>query len=420
MKRRDFVKAAACAVPATTGLCLGSDAAQTTGASKAAVCAKPLAQDYTVVDRLDDPALYTDAPSLVKLPDGTLLCAYQMFGRDKDIGPNIMKLFRSGDGGHTWDQTPEVLAFQAGRLFLHGGSVYFLGSGPRKAVGDVHGDMRISRSEDGGETWLPPSVLCERQEFYNPAAGMVISDGRLYWSYGVTNERGQRNVQGSRMVVVAGDVTQDLLDPACWRISNYLTYPGQEALAAMRPDGLSPRVDHWLEGNVVKVGHHLRVINRLRVGRYLTCHIAGICAVEDDGEDLRLRFVQFAPMPGAQNHFHIIRDEVSGLFWTPVNLPTDTQNLAFGRELRPGGAERRILALLYSLDALNWFQAGLIAVGATRRHAFNYTTPLVDGDDLLIVSRTSRDRPGFHDNDLVTFHRVSDFRALALKLVPEA
>jgi len=28
-------------------------------------------------------------------------------------------------------------------------------------------------------------------------------------------------------------------------------------------------------------------------------------------------------------------------------------------------------------------------MGPTSRHAFNYTTPLVDGDDLLVVSRTS-------------------------------
>ncbi len=45
--------------------------------------------------------------------------------------------------------------------------------------------------------------------------------------------------------------------------------------------------------------------------------------------------------------------------------------------------------------------------------AASYVTPLPDGDDLLIVSRTAWHSTNNHDNDLVTFHRVPDFRRLA-------
>ena len=80
---------------------------------------------------------------------------------------------------------------------------------------------------------------------------------------------------------------------------------------------------------------------------------------------------------------------------------------------------RRILVLLYSLDGLNWFQAGCIAMWPSPLQGFQYATPLIDGDDLVLLVRTSRNGPNQHDAELMTFHRVRDFRSLALDLHPE-
>jgi hypothetical protein len=44
---------------------------------------------------------------------------------------------------------------------------------------------------------------------------------------------------------------------------------------------------------------------------------------------------------------------------------------------------------------------------------------LIDGDDLVILSRTSRDAANQHDADLATFHRVRDFRPLAAPIWPQ-
>jgi hypothetical protein len=57
-------------------------------------------------------------------------------------------------------------------------------------------------------------------------------------------------------------------------------------------------------------------------------------------------------------------------------------------------------------------------MSANPLQSFHYAAPLIDGDDLLIISRTSRDANNQHDSDLVTFHRVADFRRLALDLRP--
>jgi hypothetical protein len=43
---------------------------------------------------------------------------------------------------------------------------------------------------------------------------------------------------------------------------------------------------------------------------------------------------------------------------------------------------------------------------------------LIDGDDLVLVSRTGRDSGNQHDVDLATFHRIKRFRDLAVDLTP--
>ena len=84
-----------------------------------------------------------------------------------------------------------------------------------------------------------------------------------------------------------------------------------------------------------------------------------------------------------------------------------------------GGNDRRLLMLLCSVDALNWFQAGCVAQAEMLRQSLMYGTPVVDGNDRLVISRTSVNGPDQHDADHATFHRVRDFRSLALNLFPQ-
>jgi len=48
-----------------------------------------------------------------------------------------------------------------------------------------------------------------------------------------------------------------------------------------------------------------------------------------------------------------------------------------------------------------------------------YARPVIDNNDLAIISRTSIDAPNQHDADHATFHRVREFRRLALDLRPD-
>ena len=70
-------------------------------------------------------------------------------------------------------------------------------------------------------------------------------------------------------------------------------------------------------------------------------------------------------------------------------------------------------------DALNWFDAGCVAMSRSPLESFSYASQLIDGDDLLVIARTSQGGKNQHDTNLVTLHRVVDFRNLALELRPE-
>lgn len=152
--------------------------------------------------------------------------------------------------------------------------------------------------------------------------------------------------------------------------------------------------------------------------------------VADAGGKLDLKFTQYYPMPGAQLKFCVIRDPVSKMFWATANLPVDSQGTfdwwAAGEKRGNfwgagpiGGNDRRTLMLQYSVDGLNWFQAGCVAQAKKISQSFMYATPVIDGDDLAIISRSSVNAPNQHDADFATFHRVRNFRRLALSLYPE-
>jgi len=289
--------------------------------------------------------------------------------------------------------------------------------GPTKAR-----DIVITRSDDGGRSWLEPVTLFEGS-FWNTPTGYAVVNGFMYRAFDIPDAGADEDAVGGSNAVVAGDLSGDLLDPASWRLSSPVKYPGApESLSR----GLYPdRLGRWLEPNVVCVRGRLRVLSRVRLDGLSTANMCAVCDLDDDGETLSYRFAQFHPMPGGQCKFYIIRDEVSDLFWAPVNIPSNSQDMEWGERAKARGFhqgpgnERRFLMLVYSLDALNWFQAGCIAMSTDPLQSFHYAAPLIDGDDLVILSRTSKDAPNQHDSELVTFHRVEDFRCLSLNLHPD-
>ena len=189
----------------------------------------------------------------------------------------------------------------------------------------------------------------------------------------------------------------------------------------------------WLETNLVQIvdpnhiwydpdGKTFLLYMRAHTG---VTNLAAIAKVTEGPEgDLTVDTVKapsgetmlFLPLPGGHMKFYILYDEVSGLYWMVSTQSTDSMTrpdaLPASRYGLPDN-ERNRLALYYSRNAVDWIPAGLVAVGKSDKESRHYASMAVDGDDLLIVSRSGDSRAkSAHDVNLITLHRVRNFRDL--------
>ena len=75
--------------------------------------------------------------------------------------------------------------------------------------------------------------------------------------------------------------------------------------------------------------------------------------------------------------------------------------------------ERRRMVLHFSKNLVDWCFAGVVAIGPSERGSRHYAAMDIDGDDLVILSRSGDEKArNAHDGNLATFHRVKNFREL--------
>jgi hypothetical protein len=378
--------------------------------------AKPLAQDYTVAARVpaDGRFYYMHDPGMSRLPSGAILVAAPCLERPERTSFDVVGwqtfVSRSSDGGKTFS-TVATLPYSDATPFVLGGRLHMF---VQKKKWE---DVLLTTSDDEGATWREPVALF-RGSYWNCHTAMVEENGRLYWALQTRDYRGG-------VVVIAGDTRKDLLDPASWTMSSEALHP--ETPAALVSGRNKTAEDWWLEPNVVSVRGRMRVFLRTILDGYAATSLAAVCDLTlGEGGAMALAFSHFAAVPGAQNKCFVLRDEPSRLFWMLSNLAADSEGVVFdwdevrrtGGFLAGPGNDRRFLALSYSVDALNWFPAGCVARTSDLHQSFMYPAAGVDGDDLVLISRTSVHGRDQHDADLVTFHRVRGFRALAMDLAP--
>jgi len=386
---------------------------------------RPLAQNYSVIHHRKNPRNYVEGCGLLTLQGGDLLAVVPVVPRGgvPKKGVCTVLVYRSSDQGKTWRQISE-LPYYSAVPFLHNDDVYlFLCTMGKVSRND---DLQLVKSTDGGRTWSEPVTLF-KGHFWNCQTGIVQRENRIYWGvddlYGSTSKRSPRAIVGN---------LDEPMNPSSWRMSNLIPYPGvpgelQRQDWSVEQDRLSPWPDHWLEPNIIEVDGHLKMMATVKYQRQTSTNLCALFDITDDDQELKLKFKQFYPMPGGHLKFAVIYDAVSRLFWATANLAVDSQETLdiwkASRRARhftgSGGNDRRMLMLLYSLDALNWFQAGCIARAESVRQSFMYTTPAISNADLVVVSRTSSGQASDqHDADLATCHRVKNFRSLALNLHP--
>jgi hypothetical protein len=424
---------------------------------------RPLAAEYVTVFESPDPqALCVYSPGIARVESGRLVATLDLTGRGMEAwaGVNLERpgnggfkqgrIYTSDDGGRTWNHRACFPFFHA-RPFVVGRSVYVLGHA---------GDLIIMRSEDDGATWTTPARLTEGQSWHQAPCNDHYAHGCVYL---VMERRVRLDIKSWPVgelapILMRASVTADLTKPESWTFASELSFrdalPGAETdpaidffgvpfFKAPYPRGSTPASGRncaplgWLETNVVQFtdpNHIWQDPTGKTFHLWMRAHTGGtgyacIAKVVEQGDapgtgamETKLekapsgKTMLYVPCPGGQMKFHVLYDEQTKLYWLlstqatdsmirPDRMPADRYNLP--------NNERRRLQLHFSKNMIDWCFAGLVAVGPAEHASRHYASMAIDGNDLVILSRSGDQRAkSAHDGNLITFHRVKSFREL--------
>lgn len=353
-----------------------------------------------LLDQLLGRGRFIGSPTIAALPNGHYVAAHDLFrngGAEAPAGRGTTKVFRSTDRGRTWREVARLERAGWSTLFEHGGRLYLFG----KTL--AAGDIVIRRSDDEGATWTDPKDALTG--LLGPGSGTtpnppVIHGGRL-WIANSTR-------------VWSAPVGADLLLAASWRRSGA---PPSD------PGYLNGTFTLWSEGQVVASPATgvlvLPKVKDLPTTALLRFTDPARPPAFDPAQD-------FVRLPGAEKKFGAVYDPVSRRFWAltnPVlrrhqgqaNVPRSIWR--FWKKPVTPALVRNAAALYSSADLRTWeFEQVLLYDRDVEHVGFQYLNALIEGNDLLVVSRTAWNvgrwkTPRAHDSNLMTFHRVTDFRA---------
>ncbi|MHC4623998.1 MAG: sialidase family protein [Planctomycetota bacterium] len=340
--------------------------------------------------------IYLGCPGIAVLPDGRYVASHSFYGPASKR--NRMAVFRSGDSGKSWRHLTDLVGQWWSTLFMHRGRLYFIG------VNKSYGDIVIRRSTDGGETWTEPksktSGLLLKGNYHCAPVPVVVHKGRIWRAF---------EEKGWKAFVMSAPAEADLLNADNWAASNRLP---------VDKDKVGKK---WLEGNVV-VTRRGGLVNILRTQPHPAR--AAMLDISPDGRkisfDAKDGIINF---PGANKKFTIRYDKVTGKYWSLVNIVTDPGPLELD-----ANEHRNTLALTCSKDLKNWevryiplsFMKGEHLTHKNNKFGWQYIDWLIEGDDIIFVSRTAWgwDTPRSHDANYFTFHRIPNFRKKALSDKP--
>lgn len=346
---------------------------------------------------------YIGSPSIAVLPNGEYVASHDFFGPGSTYSK--MSVFGSKDKGRTWQKRADLEGQWWSTLFVHKGALYLMGTTKE------YGFTVIRRSTDGGKTWTEPKdensgLLFGDGGYHCSPQPIVIHRGRI-WRAMEDAQNGTKWGERFNAFMMSAPVEADLLKASSWTASNRL---------ARNPEWLGGKFNAWLEGNAV-VTPEGKIVNILRVDiKQDDNEKAAIVRISDDGKqasfDPQKDFVDF---PGGSKKFTIRWDAKSKAYWALANYVPPRH-----RRQEPSRT-RNTLALIRSTDLRNWeVRTVLLYHPDTAKHGFQYSDWLMQGEDLIAVVRTAFDDAADgahnqHDANYLTFHRIRNFRRLAMK-----
>jgi hypothetical protein len=368
--------------------------------------------------------LYCYTPSLAEGFDGRLLLSFDLAGPALkklpgpksdigDYGSNQLHIYLSDDRGHSW-RPAATLAMLHARIFKAGKALYVIGHSGR---------LLIARSDDNGQSWSQPCVLEDGPFNWHQSAGSIdYRHGKVYIS--MEHSPSKKHWAGGDPILMAAREEDDLCQLASWTFSNKAEFL---ALTPRSKDVCGVNPSCWLESNVVRIydqNHRLydpedrSVLLFLRLNSQLDDYAALLKGHECADGSLRLDSVKqsdgtpllYVPFPGGGMKFQLSYDPQDKLYWL---IATQSAYNGMSKKSVPF-RERRRLELFYSQNLFNWGSAGMVALGPAEHASRHYASLLIVDEDMLVLSRSGDlEAKNCHDTNLITLHRVPNFRRLA-------
>ncbi|MDA0350054.1 MAG: sialidase family protein [Verrucomicrobia bacterium] len=418
---------------------------------------RPLADDYVTVFSTPKPGeVFAYSPGIERLDSGRLIATLDLGGPGMDQWPEPKgirygkpvqgKVYTSDDGGKTWLHRVDF-PFMHARPFQAGRSVYVLGQ---------TGDLMIIRSDDGGKSWTEPRSLSEGKDWTQAPSNVHYANGCVYLTMNLRpyTHSGIWPASIEAPVLMRAKIEDDLTRTENWDFSSVLAF--RDIVSPKDLDyfgvpffrsefdtsyqiapGRSMSPIGWLETNVVQFvdpnhiwhdasGKTFHLWSRAHTGG---TGYAAIAKVVEKGSqpgtgkmEVMLesapsgKKMLYVPCPGGQMKFHVLYDEETELYWLLSSQATDSMTkpaqLPDNRYGLPNN-ERHRLVLHFSKNMIDWIFAGVVATGETPDQARHYASMDFDGQDLVILSRSGdRLAKNAHDGNIISFHRVKNFRDL--------
>ncbi|MDD3153892.1 MAG: sialidase family protein [Victivallaceae bacterium] len=324
---------------------------------------------------------------------------------------NQIRIFLSDDHGSSWRATSARIPMLHENLFRAGKWLYLVGQ---------CGPLAVSRSDDNGEHWSPVSILEDQHSWCDGVGRVNFHGDRVYVPYGRAFEAGP----WSMPMVLSACVNDDLTRKESWTISE--PFDPRPIMESSRAGGI-PCVEFpgIIEGNLTRIydeqhefydpsGQTMLLFYRTSWERLPEGmgNLGAVLRCVEDPVDGKLRTKRlktrdgrelfYLPWPGGAIKFNLDYDPTGKCYWMVASQPDGVHS------------PRRRLGLYFSRNAFDWNSAGIVAEGPSDNGARNYAALLIDGEDLLILSRSGDERAkSDHDNNLVTLHTIKNFRSLA-------
>ncbi|MBT3272103.1 MAG: exo-alpha-sialidase [Spirochaetales bacterium] len=407
-----------------------------------------------------DPSnIFSGSPGICRLASGRLAATHDIRGPGMAGQPGIAVksnslgiIWLSDDHGRSWRKSGTFPFFHA-RPFSAGKSLYILGH---------DGDLMIMKSDDDGETWQNPARLTSGQQWHQAPCNVHYANGCVYL---IMERKVYDDIRGWSVSVLApvlmrAPVEADLTERISWTFASETAFRDIVDTAELDHHGLpffsSPAKNYselapgrycapagWLETNVVQFrdpGHYWFDPDGKTIHLWMRAHTgmtgyAAIAKVIEQGDTAGTgemvttlesapsgKTCVYVPCPGGQMKFHVVYDEKTSLYWLLSTQATDSMTraelLGNDRYNLPDNQRSR-LQLSFSRNMIDWCFAGMAAIGGNERASRHYASMIIDNEDLIVLSRSGDEhirnkepQQDAHEGNLVTVHRVPNFREL--------